>query len=287
MSESTNDAERVDGDSSEESNEPDVTASSRTVAADDSRGRLVQWLVWLIRNGHFLAGAVIFFGSAAVLLFGIELPRSVKIIGGTALLAAILIGRPTGVKAVELMGGPELMWLVDVDLLDRDGAGVYSCPTPRWNDEWKVTKDSLWWATPNLAFGKNVDLQERTVEGTWPGSLPEPVLMRALVFLQYNRNQLENKAKRGEAIEMNAFAMIRSAVMRTTRSVVRTFEEGTLPDDGVAFREEVDQVLAEYNLEETDLFEETDDYGLDLDGDDSPSFDFTATTPSEAVNADD
>ena len=284
MSETNGEAERVD-DAPEESNEPDVSTSSTTVDADQDRGRVVRALVWLIRNGHLIAGVLIFVGGAALLVLGIELPRSVKIIGGTALIAALLVGRPTGVKAVELMGGPELMWLVDVDLLDRDGAGVYNCPTPRWNDEWDVTKDSLWWATPNLAFGKNVDLDEKTVEGTWPGSLPEPVLMRALVFLRYNRNQLENKAKKGEAIEMNAFAMIRSAVMRTTRSIVRTFEEGSLPDDGKAFREEVDAVLADYDLEETDLFENADDYGLDLD--DSPSFDFHGTTPSEAVNADD
>jgi hypothetical protein len=281
MSETNGEAERVD-DAPEESNEPDVSTSSTTVDADQDRGRVVRALVWLIRNGHLIAGVLIFVGGAALLVLGIELPRSVKIIGGTALIAALLVGRPTGVKAVELMGGPELMWLVDVDLLDRDGAGVYNCPTPRWNDEWDVTKDSLWWATPNLAFGKNVDLDEKTVEGTWPGSLPEPVLMRALVFLRYNRNQLENKAKKGEAIEMNAFAMIRSAVMRTTRSIVRTFEEGSLPDDGKAFREEVDAVLADYDLEETDLFENADDYGLDLD--DSPSFDFEATDPTPEVN---
>ncbi|WP_258302651.1 hypothetical protein [Haloferax larsenii] len=236
--------------------EPDMSAASTTVAPDPEAGRLVTVFVWVMRYGVHLAVAGGLLLVGLVLLFEIRIPRSVQIIGLTGGLSAVLAGRWVGSQAVNLMGGPQMMWLVDLDLLDRDGAGVYACPTPRWS-EWTVVDGQLWWATPNLAFGRGVDLDAREVAGTWVGSTPDPVLARALEYLRYNRNQLEPKARKGEALEINAFAIVRAAAVRTVKHVIRTFEKGSLPDDGEALHAEIDAVLEDFDLDKSDsIFDE-------------------------------
>ncbi|WP_394326168.1 hypothetical protein [Haloferax massiliensis] len=202
-------------------------AASTTVAPDRDAGRLVTAFVWVMRYGVHLAVAGSLLLVGLVLVFDVRVPRSLQIIGLTAGLSAVIAGRWVGGQAVDLMGGPQMMWLVDLDLLDRDGAGVYTCPTPRWS-EWTVVDGQLWWATPNLAFGRGVDLDAREVAGTWVGSLPDPVLARALEYLRYNRKQLEPKARKGESLEINSFAIVRAAAVKTVKHVVRTFEKGAL-----------------------------------------------------------
>ncbi|KTG07552.1 hypothetical protein AUR66_05025 [Haloferax profundi] len=228
-----------------------MSAASTTVAPEPEAGRLVTAFVWVMRYGVHLtvAGTLLLVGL--VLVFDVRVPRSLQIIGLTAGLSAALAGRWVGGQAVDLMGGPQMMWLVDLDLLDRDGAGVYTCPTPRWS-EWTVVDGQLWWATPNLAFGRGVDLDAREVAGTWVGSLPDPILARALEYLRYNRKQLEPKARKGESLEINAFAIVRSAAVRTVKHVVRTFEKGSLPDDGEALHSEIDSVLEDFDLDGSD-----------------------------------
>ncbi|WP_410764748.1 hypothetical protein [Haloferax sp. DFSO60] len=249
--------------------EPDVSASSTTVAPEPESGRLVTAFVWVMRYGIHLTVAATLLLVGLVLVLGVEVPRSLQIIGLTAGVSGALVGRWVGVQAVDLMGGPQMLWLVDLDLLDRDGAGIYACPTPRWS-EWTVVNGQLWWATPNLAFGRGVDLDAEEVAGTWVGSLPDPVLARALEYLRYNRNQLEPKARKGEALEINAFAIVRSAAVKTVKHVVRTFEKGALPDDGKALHSEIDSVLEDFDLDgSNEIFDE--DPTQWTPGDDSPA----------------
>ncbi|WP_239640678.1 hypothetical protein [Haloferax denitrificans] len=250
--------------------EPEMGAASTTVAPDRDAGRLVTAFVWVMRYGVHLAVAGSLLLVGLVLVFDVRVPRSLQIIGLTAGLSAVIAGRWVGGQAVDLMGGPQMMWLVDVDLLDRDGAGVYTCPTPRWS-EWTVVDGQLWWATPNLAFGRGVDLDAREVAGTWVGSLPDPVLARALEYLRYNRQQLEPKARKGESLEINSFAIVRAAAVKTVKHVVRTFEKGALPDDGEALHSEIDSVLEDFDLDGSDsIFDEDPTEWAPGDGDPAP-----------------
>ncbi|ELZ77923.1 hypothetical protein C454_15565 [Haloferax gibbonsii ATCC 33959] len=245
-------------------------AASTTVAPDRDAGRLVTAFVWVMRYGVHLAVAGSLLLVGLVLVFDVHVPRSLQIIGLTAGLSAVIAGRWVGGQAVDLMGGPQMMWLVDLDLLDRDGAGVYTCPTPRWS-EWTVVDGQLWWATPNLAFGRGVDLDAREVAGTWVGSLPDPVLARALEYLRYNRKQLEPKARKGESLEINSFAIVRAAAVKTVKHVVRTFEKGALPDDGDALHAEIDSVLEDFGLDGSDsIFDEDPTEWAPGDGDPAP-----------------
>ncbi|MFK8212082.1 hypothetical protein [Haloferax volcanii] len=250
--------------------EPEMGAASTTVAPDRDAGRLVTAFVWVMRYGVHLAVAGSLLLVGLVLVFDVRVPRSLQIIGLTAGLSAVIAGRWVGGQAVDLMGGPQMMWLVDLDLLDRDGAGVYTCPTPRWS-EWTVVDGQLWWATPNLAFGRGVDLDAREVAGTWVGSLPDPVLARALEYLRYNRKQLEPKARKGESLEINSFAIVRAAAVKTVKHVVRTFEKGALPDDGEALHSEIDSVLEDFDLDGSDsIFDEDPTEWAPGDGDPAP-----------------
>ncbi|WP_244877467.1 hypothetical protein [Haloferax prahovense] len=266
----SDDAESGAAPQRETPDEPDMGAASTTVAPDRDAGRLVTAFVWVMRYGVHLAVAGSLLLVGLVLVFDVRVPRSLQIIGLTAGLSAVIAGRWVGGQAVDLMGGPQMMWLVDLDLLERDGAGVYTCPTPRWS-EWTVVDGQLWWATPNLAFGRGVDLDAREVAGTWVGSLPDPVLARALEYLRYNRKQLEPKARKGESLEINSFAIVRAAAVKTVKHVVRTFEKGALPDDGDALHAEIDSVLEDFDLDGSDsIFDEDPTEWAPGDGDPAP-----------------
>ncbi|WP_233510296.1 hypothetical protein [Haloferax sp. Atlit-4N] len=266
----SDDAESGAAPQRETPDEPELGAASTTVAPDRDAGRLVTAFVWVMRYGVHLAVAGSLLLVGLVLVFDVHVPRSLQIIGLTAGLSAVIAGRWVGGQAVDLMGGPQMMWLVDLDLLERDGAGVYTCPTPRWS-EWTVVDGQLWWATPNLAFGRGVDLDAREVAGTWVGSLPDPVLARALEYLRYNRKQLEPKARKGESLEINSFAIVRAAAVKTVKHVVRTFEKGALPDDGEALHSEIDSVLEDFDLDGSDsIFDEDPTEWAPGDGDPAP-----------------
>jgi hypothetical protein len=259
---------------------PDYATAESAVGRGENQDRWTRLLIELTKRIHIITAGVAIALGIVLLVLDVDLGRSEGIILGTLVLGALAFGYPAGSKAASLLGGPQLMWLVDVDLLDQDGAGVYSCPTTAWA-EWDVVEDELWWATPNLAFGQNVDLENQTVEGCWPGTVPEPVLMRSLAYLRYNRSVLEQKAKRGEHIETNAFGMLRSATAEEVKQVVSTFERGTLPDDGEAFHSEVDKVLREYGLDD-DLARPADE--SDDDADDRGSDDPRAGERGEPAN---
>jgi hypothetical protein len=274
-----------DDDQDSTPEEPDFSSSPTRVGEPQRPSKVMTVLVWLARRGWMLVVAAIVGAVAIAAIVGIEIPRWLRIVGLFGLLSAPTFGRWLGGRVNELAGDEQLVWIVDVDLLDRDGAGVYNCPTPRWS-EWDVTDGDLWWATPNLAFAKNVDLEEQTLEGTWPGTLPEPVLMRALIYLRYNRERLLDSAKKGEVYDLNGWSMLREATIAATKRVVRTFEEGTLPDDGKSFREEVDRALEQFDLDQGDLDDDPTEWSP---GDDEPAPDFLQESPfpNQEVPADD
>lgn len=231
--------------------------------------RAFRWL-----SNHLLlvsAGVVIALFALSPIL-GVNYPRSVKILTLSGLFSLLLVGRPTANKARSLLWDPSYVWLVDIDARYTKG-GIFRVPGQRFR-EWSVTEGQLDWVSPQLAFAKNVDLEERTLEGCWRGTLTDRELMRTLQAVEECRGQLEKDAKRGFAIEAQAFSIIRNATRKAVLRVVSTFERGTLPDEGDGLTEEIDSAIEQFGLErkirqsEADESPESDVPGVRIDIDD-------------------
>ncbi|QZP39840.1 hypothetical protein [Halobaculum magnesiiphilum] len=216
--------------------------------------------------------AVVCVGSGLIVLLGFDLsvPRRAKI----AVVAGGLI-LPYGFIAADyvtsLMPDNEFVWLVDLDARVLDGA-LYRFPSddyreltvvgPNGNSSRSYEVTDL---TPFLKIGKDVDLEEMTVVGTWRGTLSDDDLLRALSKVEECRGSLEEKAQRGFTIETQAFTIIRSAARSCVMSVVRTFEKGTLPDHGESLAEEVDAALEQYDLQDELADLDDAEIGADLE----------------------
>jgi len=198
---------------------------------------------------------------AGVLLSGVGLsiPRWARL-GGLGLLGAAPIGYIAFGPVQSLLPDPPVEWLVDVDLLDEPGAGLIRVPRDSWS-ELTVTDGDLWNPAPSLYFGSNVDIDAMTVEGTWRGSLSDAEMLRALSLVKEVRGELEDKARRGHRIETQAFTIIRLATQANVKRVVETFEKGTLPENGEAKDELIEDAISDFGLDQL-----ASD-GLDLDGD--------------------
>lgn len=213
--------------------------------------------------------AVACVGSGLLILIGVDVsvPRRAK-------LAAVAFGLivPYGFVAADyvtsLMPDPDWVWLVDLDARVVDGA-LFRFPSDDFRELTVVGPSGepsrsyeMTDLSPFLKVGKNVDLEAMTVEGTWRGTLSDDDLLRALSKIEECRGSLEEKAQRGFTIETQAFSIIRNAARSCVLSVVRTFEEGTLPDQGESLADEVDRALEQYDLQDelSDL-DESDELG--------------------------
>ena len=206
--------------------------------------------------------SLVFVSLAALLVLtaiGVSVPSWVTV-SLLSLVGAAPIGYFAFGQIESKLPTPPMVWLVDVDVLQDDDAGLYRVPESRWGDL-TVSPGSLWNPAPSLYFGKGFDLDAMTVEGTWRGSLSDGEMVRALSLVKEVRGDLEKRAKRGECIRNNAFTLIRGAAQGEVERIVETFEEGTLPSGGEEFDSQIDDALSDFDLDEL----ATD--GLDLDGD--------------------
>lgn len=251
------------------------------------RSRTYRLFRWLSEN-LLLVGSgigILLFVVASIL--GYNPPRNLKLIGLTALITIPIVGRPTGKKVRSLLWDPNYIWLIDLDARYQKG-GIYRTTSQRFR-EWTVTDGALDWLTPNLAVGKNVDLAGQTVEGTWRGTLSDRELLRALQLVEECRGQLEDDAKRGFAIEAQAFTIIRNATRKAVMSIVSTFERGTLPDEGEGVTDEINAAIEQFGLERKIRRSEDDDEptsdvpGVNLD----PGLDDLAGAAEGSATADD
>ena len=244
-------------DTAEES--PDRDREEMAMQADPGpdRSRTYRLFRWLTENILLLAG-VIGLGLLVVSSFlGVTIPRNLKIIGTSSLVSLVLVGRPVGKKAASWLYDPNFIWLLDVDARVKK-AGIFRVPAQRFR-EWSVGDGNLDWVSADLAFGKNVDLEEQSVDGTWRGTLTDRELMRSLQAVEECRGQLEDDAKAGFAIESQAFTIVRNATRKAVLTVVNTFEQGTLPDDGSGITDEIDSAVEQFGLERKIRNVESDD----------------------------
>ncbi|MFA9516334.1 hypothetical protein ACERIT_03810 [Halopenitus sp. H-Gu1] len=231
-----------------------------------------------------LAGAVAIYTG-----FDIELPRFWKIVGA-ATLFLLPYSYIVGAKVVSLLHNPNYIFVVDLDARHLEGA-LYQFPYTDFR-ELEAREGSFTQLTPNLYTAKDVDLEAMEATGTWRGTLDDRELCRALQAVHECRGQLEDDAKRGFAIETSAFTIIRNAVRRTTLHVVETFESGSLPDEGSALHEAVEDQLEQFDLEDNleTLAEDVDVSPAEAEGeiDDLETSSETEPTPEPTeVAADD
>jgi hypothetical protein len=225
-------------------------------------------LVYEFVRSRFLSiVAVVLLGLilAAIVGFSIEVPRWAKIGGLTMLILspfAVLVGS----LITSLLPDPPGVVLVDVDARVMDSA-VYWFPVDTFRESLEVTKGELNQVAPSLYFGKQIDREELTVEGTWRGTVSDRELIRGLAKVHECRGQLEDDARKGFIIETQAFTLVRSAARDATQTIVETFQKGTLPDEGDGINDAIDSALEEYGIEEQlkDELEDVDDLDLDAD----------------------
>jgi hypothetical protein len=219
------------GDSTDDA--PELSRSSRFVA-------------WLSDNLLLVASVVGLGGFVLTSMLGYEFPRNLRVIGIAALLTMPFVGRPLGKHIKAMLWNPSYVWLVDLDARREDGA-IYRMPAERFR-EWDVVDGQLDWLSPELAIGKNVDLEAQRVEGTWRGTASDRELLRAKEAIKEIRGQLEKDAQRGFAIESQAFVIIRNTTRRAVRSIVETFENGTMPDTGDGLNDEINSAISEFGI---------------------------------------
>jgi hypothetical protein len=259
---------------------PDEQPSTTAVLLDLLKHRFLSVVGVLLLAG----GLGAYFGIAP------SVPRWLKL----ALTVGLLVS-PSGLWAakyiIKLLPDPHMVFLVDVDAREPDGA-LYQFPAREFS-ELTVTEDELHQASPSLYFGKEVNLEEMTVKGTWRGTLSDRELLTAVSKIDECRGTLEDDAKRGFTIETQAWSIIRNATRSAVRSVVATFERGTLPDGGEGLGREIDRALEDFDLDQDIRHVEGDDGTPDHDPTDAPDdldadpLDEDTQQPQPEVSADD
>lgn len=231
-------------------------------------------LDWLKTNITLVLAAALFAAAIALHLgYDIEIPRFWKVAG----LAGLLVtpwGMFLGSKVLEFLHDPMPIYLIDLDARETDGA-LYRLSFTSFNDL-DVRSGQLTELTPNLRVGKDVDIDEGKVTGTWRGTLDDTELARALETVYECRGELQDQAQRGFAIETSATVIVRNAVRDTTRSIMDTFKSGTLPDEGDGLEAAIDSELEKFDLANKVEMEE------DLEVDPSEA----ADGPTEELSAD-
>ncbi|NLV06113.1 hypothetical protein GOC83_08225 [Haloarcula rubripromontorii] len=234
---------------SDDQDNPDLDRDEMAHNADPGpdHSRTYRLFRWLTDNLLLIASGIGIGLFVVASVIGYELPRNLRLIGLCAVITIPLVGRPTGKKVRSLLWDPNYVWLVDIDARHTKG-GIFRMPGQRFR-EWSIEDGQLDWVSPNLAFGKHVDLEEQTVDGCWRGTLSDRELMRTLQAVEECRGQLEEDAKRGFAIEAQAFTIIRNATRKAVLRIVSTFERGTLPDEGEGLTDEIDAAIEQFGLD--------------------------------------
>ena len=181
------------------------------------------------------------------LIIGVEfeIPRFWKIAGAAA-IAMTPVGYLTGNKVVEWLYNPSWIWLLDLSAAEETG-GLYRFTESDFRDL-DVLDGQLDRLAPGLFVGKRVDPENMKVAGTWRGTLTDRELLLSLRKVRECRGQLEDDARKGFVLRSSAFTIVRRAVRQTTKSVVETFERGTLPDDGAAMTDAIDSELEQFGV---------------------------------------
>lgn len=211
------------------------------------------------RMGTILGAVLILAGLAAFAGWSIEIPRFWYVYG---LSFAFLLpgGWFVASYARNLLPSPEPDWVVDLDARELDGA-LFKFP-PGTVDTFDVPDgQEIEQLASNLYAARGVDLEALELGGTWRGTLSDRELMIALEAVYECRGELEEQARRGFVIEKRFFSLLRNSTRDEVLSVVRSFEEGTLPDDAASLRDNIEKAVEDHGLD-SHVKSEPDDFDL-------------------------
>ena len=230
--------------------------------------KILDWLKTKVPE--LFAGFVALLIASAIFGFNVEVPRFWKVAGLAAVFMAPL-GYLTGSKVVGWLYDPSWVYLIDLDARVLDG-GVFRFPLDEFKELEVVDDDGflnrsydITQLAPNLYVGKDVDLEDMTVVGTWRGTLDDRELATALRHVSECRGQLQADAQRGFILESSAFVVVRRATRNTVEKVIETFERGSLPDAGEGIEAAIDAELEDFGLDsgDNDLDDLVDDEEID------------------------
>jgi len=202
---------------------------------------------FLVENTLLIIASLVLGTLLVLSVLNQSVPRWLRFVAIPGAVSLLLLGRPVAKRVKKMLWNPSDVWLVDVDPLERDG-GIYRMPSQRWR-QWDVTDGEADWVSPSLAFVQAVDLERQTCQGTWIGTLSDRELMRGLQEVYKCREMLEEDAKRGFAIDSQAWVIIRNATRNAVMRVVSTFESETLPDEGESIDDEINKAIGQFDLE--------------------------------------
>ena len=223
------------------------------------------------RTPELVAISLAVVGVSMIVGFDLDVPRFWYVF---AVAAAGLspLGFLVGGKVVSWLYNPQWVYLIDLDARVLDG-GVFRLPVDDFrdlqvldDDEFVNSTYDLTQLSPNLYVGKQVDLEDMTVVGTWRGTLDDRELTRALRAVHECRGQLQDDAQRGFILETSAFVVVRRATRNTVERIVELFEDGSLPDSGEGIDRAIDQELESFGLDDasdSDLSDLVDDDAID------------------------
>lgn len=174
------------------------------------------------------------------------IPREWMLVGLTAISMAPL-GYLTGNYIASMLYDPMYIYVLDIDARYTDGA-LYRFPFEEFK-ELESRDGQFDQVTSQLYIVKNVDLETMEATGTWRGTLTDRELLQALSKVHETRGMLEQDARRGFTIESQAFSIVRGAVMDEIRTIVETFESGTLASNGESLTRQIDAALDEFDLQ--------------------------------------
>lgn len=264
--------------------------------------KILDWL-----HGHvpeLVAGSLALVGVSMIVGFDLKVPRFWYVFT-VAAVALSPLGFMVGNKVVSWLYNPSWVYLIDLDARVLDG-GIYRLPLEDFreleildDDEFVNSTYDLTQLSPNLYVGKQVDLEDMTVVGTWRGTLDDRELTRALRAVHECRGQLQDDAQRGFILETSVFVVVRRATRNTVERIVELFEDGSLPDSGAGIDRAIDQELESFGLDDasnSDLSDLVDDEtidemqhksGFDFSNPDDPPTDRNGHSEKTKVTADD
>ena len=200
------------------------------------------------RLGTILGSVLIAAGIAVYAGWELQIPRFWYVYG-LSFVFLLPAGWFVASYANSWFPKPEPDWLVDLDARTLDGALIrFPAGTLADLDTPEGEQIEQW--APHLYAARGVDLEELEAGGTWRGSMTDRELLVALEAVYECRGRLEEQARRGFAIEKRFFSILRSTTRDEVLNVVRTFEEGSLPDDANSLHGHIEDALEEHGIDD-------------------------------------
>jgi len=237
--------EQADADDLPDDLDPDELRNQSDPGPDRSLTFRVS--AFLVENILLVVSTVVLGTLILLSVLQSPVPRWLRFVAIPGVFSMLLLGRPVAKRVKAMLWNPSSVWIVSTELPER-GGGIYRMPSQRWR-QWDVVDGEVDWVSPSLAFAQAVDLETQTCEGTWIGTLSDRELMRGLQEVYKCREMLEEDAKRGFAVDSQAWVIIRNATRAAVMRVVSTFESETLPDEGESVDDEINKALDQFDLE--------------------------------------